>query len=856
MADTTPVYDEATGIVEELAPREARQKLRGGGAHQATPEEVARYRMERDFGGAGDQLLAGLAGAARGFTLGGSDVLLSELGGSDVRRALDAYRKLHPTTTLLGELGGSLYTPGIGALGRGAELVAGGGRVARELGAGRAMLAQGARFGFEGGAYGLGAAMTEEALGDGDYSAQRLVAGAGMGALLGGSLGAAIAGGGRLVRGGSDKLRGAMSRPSGEATERLVEQATGEAAAPGLGAQMGEVWAKGSGLLGVEGAGGLRTLGRLDDVGAQARRLGSNADDIITQQADRFAQHADRSEAALREIRELSGEAKLAQWQAKVQAAVPEEAVQAAWMQAGAASQRIEAMVAQGKGAFGYQEKLQYLAKRAEKVIDVIGRETDAAKAAHALDKFKRDAGDVIKAATKKAKRSEQLATVRELEDVYEGLRSTLENEALWGAEAAAMQRGINRGWTDLLDKARSDPRAAKFLEWIEGRFGRPEARVSKVNAQRVLSSPRAPENADAIRAWRERNAEGQKLVDAALEHMELSPQQRKLLEGYRASIAEQREALDLVEEAALRREQLAQLSGGGSAGGALIGGALGAAVSGDGEPGALAPLAAMGGLLMSPGRAVRGLAGLETIFGKAIAATSQSARRVGRAAVPIDRAAVWSAVRARPLIEKSIATVHTQAATPVEQTEADVRQRLARVAPVAPAMVDASAALAVRAAQYLAAHAPKPMVRPGVLAMEAMAPSDRELELYERRREVVAQPLSVLRHVEAGTLTPEAVEALRTVYPRVYDDVAAAYRAEVVRLGEQGLSPSREMASALSLLLDAPVEGIDSPETVAVLQASYAEDKAAREQAPPRRNGPRLASAFARENQMEVGVD
>lgn len=853
MADTTPVLDQATGFVEELSPEEARRRLRAGGSRQATPEEVQRYQLEREFGGGGHQVLAGIAGLGRGASLGATDVLLAELGGDDVRRALAAYREVHPGTSLLGELGGSFVTPGVGALGRGAGMLARGGRAAAEVGAGRAALGAAAQFAVEGGLYAGGAQLTEEALGDGDYSAQRLAAAVGMGAMLGGGLGGAIAGGGRLVRGGADRLLGAIRRPAGEAGERLIERGTGEAAAPGLG----DAWAAVSGTLGVEGADAIRTFGRLDAQGHRARKLATRAEEVIAQQGERFAQNAERSEAALREIRDLTGEAKLAQWQAKVRAAVPEDSVQAAWFQAGELSQQVERMLATGKGAYGFQGQLRYLATRAERAIEVIGRETDPAKAAHALDVLKRDLGNVTKEATKKAARSEQHATVRELDGLYEKLRGTLENEALWGAEAAAMQRGVNRGWSELLEKARSDPRAGRFIEWIEGRFGKAEARVSKVNAQRVLGSARAPENADAIRAWRERIAEGQKLVDESLEHLNLTPQQRGLLESYKASVAAQREALDLVEEAALRREQLGTLSGGNAAGGLLAAGLVGAATAGDADLGAVGPLALFGSAIVNPSRAVRGLAGLETLFGRAAGGVASSAKRVGRAAVPLDRAAIATAVHARPLIEKSIATVHAQAATPQQQIETDVRHRLARVAATAPAMVDASVALALRASQYLAAHAPKPMYRPGTLVVEPLGPSDRELELYERRREVVSKPMSVLGQVEAGTLTPEAVDALRTVYPRVYEDIAAAYRAEVVRLGAEGLSPSREQASALTLLLDAPVEGIDSPETMAVLQAVYAKNKAAREeQDQKRRAGPELASAFARENQLEVGAD
>src|SRR5688572_31016634 len=76
-----------------------------------------------------------------------------------------------------------------------------------------------------------------------------------------------------------------------------------------------------------------------------------------------------------------------------------------------------------------------------------------------------------------------------------------------------------------------------------------------------------------------------------------------------------------------------------------------------------------------------------------------------------------------------------------------------------------------MRKLEYLHKNAPK-MPTPGVLSARPWSPSKVEIEKFARRIRATNDPVSVLDDLEAGTLTTEAAEALRVVYPSLFSEV------------------------------------------------------------------------------------
>lgn len=220
------------------------------GYRVATPEEVQDVKGEAQYGtGAGTAIKAGLAGAARGLTFGGSDVALTE-SGAVAPETLAGLQKYRPGWSGAGEAGGviggiafapeaeiagvartaleaaqatgdaakiaaakiamkaakevvpelsqaSLLNP-VGALSTVSRIVAEKATPEASSFVGQILskaAGQALGSGIEGSAYGLGHSVSESALGDPDAMGEKLVSNIGWSALLGGGLGGLIGAG-------------------------------------------------------------------------------------------------------------------------------------------------------------------------------------------------------------------------------------------------------------------------------------------------------------------------------------------------------------------------------------------------------------------------------------------------------------------------------------------------------------------------------------------------------------------------------------------------------------------------------------------------------------------------------------
>lgn len=246
----------------------------------ASPEEVARAQAEREHGGLGGMALAGVEGAARGLTFGLSDQIAVGFGGEDYRQAAAARREVNPGAAAAGEIVGAVapiiatggtgaaarVTAGAGLLPRGAAAAGrGAGALAERMlarqaaqGGVRSIVARGvagaAEAGVEGALYGVGQAISDNALTDADLTAEKILSSAGEGALFGGLLGGALGGtlGAASLGFGAARdvaLRKLGSESTSEALQRFADrrafkQVTGNYKKPVLAAT-----AKGDGAL-------------------------------------------------------------------------------------------------------------------------------------------------------------------------------------------------------------------------------------------------------------------------------------------------------------------------------------------------------------------------------------------------------------------------------------------------------------------------------------------------------------------------------------------------------------------------------------------------------------------------------
>lgn len=204
-----------------------------GGSSEAAEEQALR----QEYSGLWGQTKAFGAGAARGLSLGLSDVAISELGGDDARQELQRLNTYGAGAGLAGEVvgtvGGALLSGGSGLLARGASAGVRAGAAVGSLaeraavrgglslglaegGAAVRALGTAAGFGAEGALYAAGAEAGRQAVANEKYDGEKLVAaglhGALAGAAVGGAGSLAASGVSRVARWGAEKaLDGAIA---------------------------------------------------------------------------------------------------------------------------------------------------------------------------------------------------------------------------------------------------------------------------------------------------------------------------------------------------------------------------------------------------------------------------------------------------------------------------------------------------------------------------------------------------------------------------------------------------------------------------------------------------------------------
>lgn len=234
-ADKVQVRNQRTGEVGTIDPGELAHAT-----HYSvlTDDELEQQANHEKYGTLGQQALTGVEGAARGATIGLSDVATTGLLGDEYRKGAKARQAENPTAAIGGEIAGAI-APAILSGGTSAEAEGAGlaGRVAAyapstlvsragglaergvaslvgdsaESVLGRMAqraAAVGASGAVEGGLYGAGSSASEAALDGAPITAEKVLSGFGHGALFGGGIGAGLGAAGGFGSATFDKIVG------------------------------------------------------------------------------------------------------------------------------------------------------------------------------------------------------------------------------------------------------------------------------------------------------------------------------------------------------------------------------------------------------------------------------------------------------------------------------------------------------------------------------------------------------------------------------------------------------------------------------------------------------------------------
>lgn len=187
----------------------------------------------------------------------------------------------------------------------------------------------------------------------------------------------------------------------------------------------------------------------------------------------------------------------------------------------------------------------------------------------------------------------------------------------------------------------------------------------------------------------------------------------------------------------------------------------------------------------------------------------------------------------------------------------AGVRDRTAAVmggvAETAPRLTQHVAVAATRGVTYLLANAPVPLRAPSALKPGYRpVPSDLEVAQFAKRWGAVVDPLTVIDDFQRGMVTYEQVDALKAVYPTLYQSIRIEALQRFAKLDAEGIPVPYQDRLQADLMFDLHGAGDPTLEPEFALKVSGM-IQAAKQQVsqPPSANKPvNIAKSYASESQ------
>lgn len=702
----------------------------------ASQESVAEAEGERKYGALGAKLLAAGSGALRGVTFGLSDRALRNMGVQ--AQTLRDLQEGSPWTSGVSEAVGGVATA---VLSGGASAVGGAAAKATGLAGAKGLLSRagaraieiGAAGAAEGALVGAGKAVTEDALGRADLTAESLIANAGLGAVIGAS-------GGALLGGGSTLLGAGAKRAAGYASEKLGGGSVAE-------------W--------LEDFAGERVLKAT--LGQQKRAFTQLEDKGLTDKAKKYL--LEDLGLGKESLREAAGNT------TEVIAEKLAERAQTLQSDLAATVQMLDD-VTEGRPLQRVSPRV--VARRIKKEV------------AEPLKRIAADR-DTYKAVLDEVEAINAIGTGGISFGEARAQRAALQNKVNYDARqgltaAATARRKAAQIWNDVIDEHAEpllkelDPAAVKTYRDAREEFALvqrltdyAESRAQGDAANRVLS----PSDYGIGGVGGLMTGEPVTGAASAVAHKAI----RERGAAVAANLAFKASRLQALQKAAKAVETK-----------------IDAAISGF-----LAP--AMGTVTrLAPPASVRVL--MSTSF------VPQKAAAKG----PPDRN---DAAKRRA---REIAELVQDPARAADR----IAVALAGVDEAAPGVSGHTALTATKALQYLHTRAPKNRQSTNTLQplLDDWRPSDQEASRFGRYVRAAMDPLSVLEDLKSGTLTPEAAETLRELYPQIHRMTLEKLTA---RLTEMKKKLPYEDRINLSLLLGAPVDDSMRPEAIARSQALWA---------------------------------
>lgn len=828
----------------KVVPKSQQELYSDAGFVPDTPEARQAIEDRQKYGGTGGEIGASAAGLARGLTFGLSDYALARSGLVE-RETLQKLKEQNPEASTVSELA-SVAVPlagEISALGKAGKVLKGAGAGIEGVSAagqatskavkaivGDSLLGKAAQTGAgaatEALAYNIGHNLSEAVLDDKELTAERLLAHSGNALLLGGGLGFGMPIAAKGLELGLQKGRDALA-----GLGRIVRD---DVMAPAAKAYA-ETFSK---LSGTEAEATLQLVQKPFQAEAAAARKEAVGKVIGYEERDEmlkgFQKQLEDVHDGLAKAKKVIDSNRQGEVGKLLEGVKPQPAIEGA----AALSQRVRATAQKMADepmlydqAFG--KELMKVADDLDHKINGVGFDS-AEQVFHSINSLKQTALSDLASFSKRAETMSraELNAVREVRDLYKGFSGHLEDATVYG-EAAARQAAINDAYSTYLKLTGKSGDFRKFFLKGKGVNGL-EIDPSKVNTFfNRTGSAREEAMKAALDEWQGAAA---KLFDQAENTAKNSAIEfdRKGMESLLGKVADtqKKAAEDLGFVSKVRAQDafgMAFLNFQKAMGGVPI----------VGNP--ISQVVDLALKVSSPSGVARALSAVEGFASGTGARTAKAvgdfvAKASGKAGAGSKRFVAPASVKAleKPLMERRAdedrENRHERFAKRVEQ----LAQMMSDPAGTAEQLGGGFSALdqtpqlkevliqqQLKAAQFLYDKAPRNPSAGKTLNpfVQKWRPSDAELSKWERYVEAVQNPNSVVEELGHGHVTREGVEALKAVYPKMYDDVRTQLFDQVSTIQNQ--IPYRYRLQ-LSTMFELPLDTSMDSQFVQFMQSSY----------------------------------
>lgn len=188
--------------------------------------------------------------------------------------------------------------------------------------------------------------------------------------------------------------------------------------------------------------------------------------------------------------------------------------------------------------------------------------------------------------------------------------------------------------------------------------------------------------------------------------------------------------------------------------------------------------------------------------------------------------------------VEELKKTVDEYAANP--QSMVDVGGSVSHYMPEETTQV---AALAATAVSYLASLRPQNMqISP---LDPVLPPSKAQVAKYDRQLAVAQNPAVIFNMVKNGSLLPEDVTTLQTIYPALHAKMVEKFTDQIIELKSKKKDVPYSMRASLSLVLGTPLDSTMTQSSMAAIMGSSRNAAPeSQEQAQPKKPKPKAVSA------------